>query len=215
MTIKASVTANVVTVKFPAAAYAVQERVSVLVCLENTEEKVPLYAAVFDPGNGSEDVIIDPDDVIPDVSEMLAQIEAAKEAAAAANQAAANANAGETSRNNAEASRVQAEKTRESEHNTALEASAAQTARAKAAADKLSSVALEIETLPPSADPTGSVTQTANKTTLHLGVPASNFAYATFWINPQTRKMMMRIPDGFTSLTFLIKNRRLVVRING
>ena len=215
VTVKSSVTANVITIRFPAAAYAIQTRVSVLVCAENTDEKVPLYAAVFDPGNGSEDVIIDPDDVIPDVSEMLAQIEAAREATAAANQAAANANAGETARNNAEASRVQAEKTRESEHDAAIEASETQTARAKAAADKLSSVALELETLPPSSDPTGSVEQTTNKTTFHLGIPASNFAYATFWIDPDTRQLMMRIPDGFTSLEFLIQNRRLVVRING
>ena len=80
VTIKCSVTANVITFRFPAAAYAIQTRVSVLVCAENTDEKVPLYAAVFDPGNGSENVIIDPDDVIPDVSKVLAQVEAAEDA---------------------------------------------------------------------------------------------------------------------------------------
>ena len=90
--INGSVTANVITVKFPAAAYAIQTRVSVIICAENTDEKVPLYAAVFDLGNGSENVIVDPDDIIPDVSAVLAQGEAAQEAAAAANRAADAAN---------------------------------------------------------------------------------------------------------------------------
>ncbi|MBR3795325.1 MAG: hypothetical protein IKK34_04775 [Clostridia bacterium] len=142
--IRGSVMANVVTVRFPAAAYAIQSRVSVLVCAENDDEIVPLYAAVFDPGKGSEDVIIDPEDIIA-LPELLKHIETTKEATAAANQAASDANAGEKARNEAEKSRVQAEQTRQTEHKNAIKASEDQTARAKAAADMIDGMTVSAE----------------------------------------------------------------------
>ena len=121
----------------------------------------------------------------------------------------------EKKRVTAETARVAAESARVTEHQNNQTASQQQTTRAKEAADKLSEIELNLETLPPSSDPTGSVEQTAKKTTIYLGIPGSNFAYATFWIDLDTRQLMMRVPDGFTSLTFLIENRQLVVRING
>ena len=59
------------------------------------------------------------------------------------------------------------------------------------------------------------MTQTATKTTVALGIPTSNFAYATFYIDPKTRQLVMRVPNGFSAIQFVIKDRRLVVRING
>lgn len=121
----------------------------------------------------------------------------------------------EQGRVSAEKSRVSAEQARVSEHSTNQKASTEQTARAKAAADKLSEFEVQVESLPPSADPTAKVTQTGTKTTVALGIPTSNFAYATFYINPETRQLVMRVPNGFSAIQFAIQDRRLVVRING
>lgn len=121
----------------------------------------------------------------------------------------------ENARVEAENGRVTAETARVKEHAATQEESKEQAQRAKEAADKLSEFAVEVESLPPSADPTAQVTQTATKTTVALGIPTSNFAYATFYIDPKTRQLVMRMPNGFSAIQFAIKDRRLVVRING
>ena len=75
----------------------------------------------------------------------------------------------EQGRVSAEKSRVSAEQARVSKHSTNQKASTEQTARAKAAADKLSEFEVQVESLPPSADPTAKVTQTSTKTTVNKG----------------------------------------------
>lgn len=143
----------------------------------------------------------------------------AEQTRASAEQGRVTAEQGRTSaeqgRVTAEQGRVSAEQARVSEHSTNQKSSTEQTARAKAAADKLSEFEVQVESLPPSADPTAKVTQTSTKTTVALGIPTSNFAYATFYINPETRQLVMRVPNGFSAIQFAIQDRRLVVRING
>ena len=121
----------------------------------------------------------------------------------------------ENTRVTAENGRVTAETARVKEHTATQKESKEQAQRAKEAADKLSDFEVQVESLPPSADPTAQVTQTATKTTVALGIPTSNFAYTTFYINPATRQLVMRVPNGFSAIQFLIKDRRLVVRVNG
>lgn len=86
-------TENISVIRFPEAAYAIATRVSVLVSAEDKDAKIPLYAAVFEPGVGTENVIIDPEGILPTVSDLLAQIAAMEAATAAANNATGNANA--------------------------------------------------------------------------------------------------------------------------
>lgn len=124
----------------------------------------------------------------------------------------------ETSRAQAEKARVTAEETRAANEKSRV---TAETEREKQMTanteivDRYTDFAVEVEALPPSSDPYADVEQTAKKTLLKLGIPTSNFAYATFWIDFETRQLMMRVPNGFSAISFAIQNRELVVRING
>lgn len=89
--IQASVTSNVIAVKFPAAAYAIQTRVSLVVRAENTEDMIPLYGAVFDLACGDEPVTVDPDDLVMDISELLAEVDDMRAATADSKAATAGA----------------------------------------------------------------------------------------------------------------------------
>lgn len=80
------------------------------------------------------------------------------------------------------------------------------TDKANAAANRLSNVELEVETLPPSSDPTASVTQTEDTTTFHLGIPTSNLAYATFWVDDEMN-LIMRSPEGFNDIRFELNDK--------
>ena len=124
----------------------------------------------------------------------------------------------EQGRDNAEQARVKAETGRvssETARETAEKSRSEQAKENKAIADRLSEVELVYETLPPSEDGYGRIEQTEKKTTFFLGVPASNFAYATFWIDLETRTLMMRTPNGFSAIGFSVKDRQLTVTING
>lgn len=161
------------------------------------------------------------------------RVDAAIEAAGEASQAAEEARKKqEQERSDAEKLRVEAEKNRATAETGRANAEKTRTtseeARVKAEAervkqatenqeivDKYTEFAAEVEALPPSSDPYARVEQEEKKTTLFLGIPTSNFAYATFWIDLVTRQLMMRVPNGFSAITFAIKNREMVVRING
>lgn len=71
---------------------------------------------------------------------------------------------------------------------------------------RLTDVTLEVEMLPPSAEPTADVTQTETQTTFHFGIPSSNLAYATFEVEAETMSLLMHAPDGFTDIKFSLND---------
>lgn len=147
-----------------------------------------------------------------DAEQGRADAEAARASAESARAAAEKQRVtDEAARKTAENGRVTAEKDRVTAENERVQ----QAKENKAIVDKYSEFAVDMEILPPSADGYARVEQSEKKTELFLGVPVSNFAYATFWIDLVTRQLMMRVPNGFSAITFAIKNREMVVRING
>lgn len=83
------------------------------------------------------------------------------------------------------------------------------TEQAKNAADeatlaskKLGTLNLEVESLPATESPKGSIVQTESSTTFNIGIPVSNFAYATFEVDPDDGCLYMKSPDSLTEVTF-------------
>ena len=67
---------------------------------------------------------------------------------------------------------------------------------------KFNDLQIKVESLPATSEPTGSISQTDNSTTFNIGIPVSNFAYATFEVNPDDGCLYMKAPDSLTAVTF-------------
>lgn len=89
---KCTLAGNVLSVEFPAEAYAFEGTLVVLVFLSDGVRDMPLYREAFDIGEGRSDVLIDPDDIVPNLSVVLQIVQSAKDATAVANNAANAAN---------------------------------------------------------------------------------------------------------------------------
>ncbi|MEG2469307.1 MAG: hypothetical protein RSB86_18190 [Comamonas sp.] len=150
------------------------------------------------------DSFVDPEQIIPSLDELLAKISACEAAATAANTATSSANTAASAATSVTAAA-----------NAAASAANTAAAGAQAEAKKFSAIAVEVKTLPPSAEATGSAAQTASKTTFSFGIPASNLAYATFKIDSRNH-LIMTSPEGFSNIGFAInrKTGHLEVQIN-
>lgn len=134
---------------------------------------------------------------------------AANEAASVANSAAERANT-EADRASSEADRASAAADNADDSADAADAA---TDAANTAANRLSNVELEVESLPPSSVPTASVTQTEDTTTFYLGIPTSDLAFSTFFVDDEMY-LIMRSPEGFDDIQFVLNDdAELEVRI--
>lgn len=222
--VSATVSGNVVTASLNTACYAVPGRVSILMRLSVSGAIVtPLYlnGSVV---TGNTDAYLDPGDIVPSLEELLAQIGAMEAATAAANTttgkantAASAANTAATAANSAANTAVSAANTAVSIANTAATnavtiattaganavtiantaATNANTAAAgaNAATAKWNTVNVDVDMLPPEATPSGSVTQTATSTTIHLDLPQGRITNATLYMDDANQSVRMRVPD--------------------
>lgn len=133
-----------------------------------------------------------------------AATEAANTATSAANDATAAANSA-ADRANTEADRASSEADRASaaadNADDSAEAADQATDAANTAANRLSNVELEVESLPPSSPPKASVTQTEDTTTFYLGIPTSDLAFSSFYVDDDMF-LIMRSPEGFDDIMF-------------
>lgn len=200
----ATIAGNVVTVTFPASFYAVTGATGLLLRLLRGGIKYDILCMGYSIRAGITATVYDPSGVLPDLSDFQAAIDAATTAATAANTATSSANTAASAATSVTAAA-----------NAAASAANTAAAGAQAEAKKFSAIAVEVKTLPPSAEATGSAAQTASKTTFSFGIPASNLAYATFKIDSRNH-LIMTSPEGFSNIGFAInrKTGHLEVQIN-
>lgn len=82
----------------------------------------------------------------------------------------------------------------------------AATAEAESILKKLRTINLEVKSLSALSPPSGSVKQTESSTTLSIGIPVSDFAYATFEVDPLDGCLYMNSPDSLKEVTFNLNN---------
>ncbi len=183
---------NVASVILPQSVYESTGPLTGILRAAKEEQIITLATCRWNVRRGPGDEIVDSEDIIPSLAELLAQISEMERQTNAANTAAGKAN---TAATNADLATGKA--------NTAAN-------KANTAANRLSNVALDVTSLPPSAEPTASVTQTATKTTFSLGIPTSNLAYATFEVDG-SMELLMHSPEGFSDIGFQLNNGMLEV----
>ena len=113
----------------------------------------------------------------------------------------------------AEDARAAAEEARQAGYEAATRAAEAAAAKANEVGDKLSTVAVDVAMLDPADSPTAEVVQTEDSTTIHLGIPQSRLAYATFDVDPETMELRMHDPDNFAAVAFELNDGNLEVVI--
>ena len=199
-----TITGNVIRAAFPNACYVLDGLHTAVMRISKPDaERVTIGSLRYRCVARTSDENTDPSKTLVSIGDFF---ERAEEATNSANTAAGKANTAAGAANTAAgAANTAAGKadTAAGVANTA--ASAANTAAGKAntAANRLSEVGLEVEMLPPSAEPTASVTQTDTKTLFELGIPTSNLAYATFYVDDEMN-LLMNSPAGFDDITFVL-----------
>lgn len=71
---------------------------------------------------------------------------------------------------------------------------------------KLGTLNLEVESLPATESPKGSIVQTETSTTFNIGIPVGSFAYATFEVDPDDGCLYMNTPDALTGVAFQLNS---------
>ncbi|MEG1358385.1 MAG: hypothetical protein RSE23_01850 [Clostridia bacterium] len=205
VTVTGSLVGNVAKVQLKSECYAKPGPLTCVMRLASMDGSTLTTLGVLCANVGRQPIgtVIDPEHIVPDLEVLLAKISACEAATSAASQAENAAKTAATTANQAASAANTAADTAVTTANQAASAANTAAASAQTVAEKFSAIAVEVQTLPPSAEATGSAAQTAKKTTFSFGIPTSNLAYATFEID-DNGDLYMISPDGFNDIGFKI-----------
>lgn len=181
---------NMASVTLDQACYAIPGSLLGVLRLSEGETTITLAVLRFTVERGTSDSLIDPGHVIPSLDDLLAKIEAMEKATLAGLEATAKAlTAADTAQVAASGAEAAAGLARES----AVEAGQAASS-ARAAAARWDTVHMDVTSLAANEPPTGSIFQTANATTIYLGIPQGRVTNATLYMDDQEMELFMRMP---------------------